>query len=118
MQLCHMCIFKACHVGVHCKVYTYVNMLGYILLFTYTLYCFVYIFFFHILYFLFTQMADFLQDEDGSDMHNLNSVIENFQKKNSVGSMGPSATTAMTTGTTAGNHMVSCTINGIYRLYA
>lgn len=90
----------------------------YIVIYVHVIVSYIYIFFFHILYFLFTQMADFLQDEDGSDMHNLNSVIENFQKKNSVGSMGPSATTAMTTGTTAGNHMVSCTINGIYRLYA
>lgn len=114
MQSCHMFIFKTCHVGVHCKVYlnvvrstVYLHVIA------------LYRFFFHILYFLFTQMVDFLQDEDGSDMHNINSVIENFQKKNSVGSMGPSATTAtaMTAGTTAGNHMVSCTIYGIYHVY-
>jgi len=50
-------------------------------------------------------MAGFLQDSDGSDLHDMSSVIEGFQKKNSVGSMG--STTAMAT--TAGNHMVSCT---------
>uniref|UniRef100_A0A2S2NWH4 ADP-ribosyl cyclase/cyclic ADP-ribose hydrolase n=1 Tax=Schizaphis graminum TaxID=13262 RepID=A0A2S2NWH4_SCHGA len=48
-------------------------------------------------------MAGFLQDSDGSDLHDMSSVIEGFQKKNSVGSMG--STTAMAT--TAGNHMAS-----------
>lgn len=50
-------------------------------------------------------MAGFLQDADSSDLHDMSSVIEGFQKKNSVGSMG--SATAMAT--TTGNHMVSCT---------
>lgn len=59
-------------------------------------------------------MADFLQDTaDGSDLHQVNSVIESLQKKNSVaGSAGSAAATAasMAASTAAGNHMVSCTI--------
>ncbi|CAH1713690.1 unnamed protein product [Aphis gossypii] len=49
------------------------------------------------------KMAGFLQDADSSDLHDMSSVIEGFQKKNSVGSMG--SATAMAT--TAGNHMAS-----------
>ncbi|CAI6364556.1 unnamed protein product [Macrosiphum euphorbiae] len=45
------------------------------------------------------KMSGFLQDADGSDLHDMSSVIEGFQKKNSVGSMGSA--------TTAGNHMAS-----------
>lgn len=59
-------------------------------------------------------MSDFLQDADGTDMHNISSVIENFQKKNNVGSMGSLATgvgatptVTLAAGKTAGNHMVS-----------
>lgn len=63
--------------------------------------------------FFISQMSGFLQDADESNLHDMSSVIESFQKKNSVGSMGSSAATTgttsmMTAGTTTGNHnMVS-----------
>lgn len=69
-------------------------------------------------FFFISQMSGFLQDADDSHLHDMSSVIENFQKKNSVRSMGPSAamaatTSMMTAGTTTGNHMVSrCSYHG------
>ncbi|XP_050531606.1 NAD(+) hydrolase sarm1 isoform X2 [Daktulosphaira vitifoliae] len=50
--------------------------------------------------FVHKKMAEFLKDTDGSDMQNVNSVIENFQRKNSVGSMGLATTTTAAANTT------------------
>lgn len=58
-------------------------------------------------------MADLLQDADGSDMHNMSSVIESFQKKNNVvGSVGSATinTAVTSTAAAAGNQMVRCII--------